>query len=138
MTSTQKNKTITTLLAVLTGSIGGHRFYLHGKNDKWGWLHFISLPISLIIGHFFFGQPGLVIYCPLVLSFLISLLEALIIGLTPDEKWDAQHNPNADYPSESSWPLALILVFTVGFGAIALIGTIARAFDLFYTGGAYG
>jgi len=138
MTPTHKNKTIATLLTVLTGSIGGHRFYLYGKHDKWGWLHFISLPISLLAGHFYFGQPGLATYSPLVLSFLIALLESLVIGLTPDEKWDEQHNPNSEHPSESSWPLALILVFTVGFGAIALIGTIARAFDLFYTGGAYG
>jgi len=111
---------------------------MYGKRDKWGWLHFISLPISLIASHVFFGQPGLVTYSVLVLSFLVALLESLIIGLTPDEKWDALHNPHSEYQSESSWPLALILVLTVGFGAIALIGTIARAFDLFYTGGAYG
>ncbi|WP_422999615.1 NINE protein [Undibacterium sp. Ji67W] len=138
MTSPHKNKTITTLLAVLTGSLGGHRFYMYGKRDKWGWMHFISLPISFIASHLFIGQPGLATYSALVLSFLVSLFEALIIGLTPDEKWDERHNKLSEHPSESSWPLALILVFTVGFGAIALIGTIARAFDLFYTGGAYG
>jgi len=111
---------------------------MYGKSDKWGWLHFLSLPISFVLSHLFIGQPGLVTYSALVLSFLVSLLEALIIGLTPDEKWDERHNRLSERPSESSWPLALILVFTVGFGAIALIGTIARAFDLFYTGGAYG
>jgi hypothetical protein len=32
----------------------------------------------------------------------------------------------------------MILVLTAGIGAITLIGVIARAFDLLYTGGAYG
>ena len=37
-----------------------------------------------------------------------------------------------------SWPLALILVLTMAIGAGALIATLARGFDLLYTGGAYG
>ena len=40
--------------------------------------------------------------------------------------------------SESRWPLAVIIVATVMVGAGMLIATIARLFDLLYTGGAYG
>ncbi|MBR7792876.1 NINE protein [Undibacterium sp. FT147W] len=138
MTATHKNKTFATLLAALAGSVGAHRFYLFGKSDYWGWAHLISLPISLLISHLYFGSQPLLTYSPILLSFLIALLEALVIGLTPDEKWDARHNPQSPKKSSSSWPLALILVMTAGIGAITLIGVIARAFDLLYTGGAYG
>lgn len=138
MTNSHKNKTLTTLLAAVVGSTGLHRFYLSGLHDKWGWLHFISVPLSLILNHVFFGLPGLLTYGPLLLSFLIALLEALVLGLMSDEKWDAHYNQNSGQHSDSSWPLALILVLTVGIGATALIATIARAFDLLYTGGAYG
>ncbi|RYE78204.1 MAG: NINE protein, partial [Oxalobacteraceae bacterium] len=31
-----KNKTLATLLALLFGSIGLHRFYLYGRRDLWG------------------------------------------------------------------------------------------------------
>jgi TM2 domain-containing membrane protein YozV len=138
MIAAHKNKTFTTLLAALAGSVGAHRFYLFGKSDYWGWAHLVSLPISFLISHLYFGSQPLLTYSLFILSFLIALLEALVTGLTPDEKWDARHNPNSTKTSTSSWPLALILVLTAGIGAIALIGVIARAFDLLYTGGAYG
>jgi Mn2+/Fe2+ NRAMP family transporter len=133
-----KSKTVATLLAGVLGSIGAHRFYLAGWKDKWGWLHFATLPISVILANFYFGQPGLLTYSPLILSALLAVLAALIMGLTPDEKWDARHNPDSGEQTHSAWPLALILVLSVALGATALIGVIARAFDLLYTGGAYG
>ena len=138
MTVKQKNKTLATLLAASAGSIGAHRFYLHGWRDKWGWLHFSSLPLSVIIDQVFFGLPGLFAYGLFILSFLTAVIEALTIGLTADEKWDAIYHPHGEYVSASNWPLALLLVFTVGIGAIALIAVLARTFDLLYTGGAYG
>ncbi|MFZ6743223.1 NINE protein [Undibacterium sp. JH2W] len=133
-----KNKTLATLLAAVFGAIGLHRFYLDGKKDKWGWLHFITLPLSMIIHYFYFGKPEIVQYGFLLLSFLIATLEALVMGLTPDEKWDARHNSKSGQASESNWPLALLLVLTLGVGAFVLIAVIARSFDLLYTGGAYG
>ncbi|MFZ6657453.1 NINE protein [Undibacterium sp. TJN19] len=138
MTQTHKNKTLATLLAAVLGAFGAHRFYLRGKKDKWGWLHFIALPISAIIAHFYFGQPGLLTYGLLTLSFLIAILETLVLGLMSDEKWDARFNAGSGKVSDSSWPLALILVLSLGIGAGSLIAVIARAFDLLYTGGAYG
>lgn len=133
-----KNKTLTTFLAVALGVVGAHRFYLHGKKDKWGWLHFCTLPVSLTIHYFYFGQPEIVQYSLLLVSFLIAVLEALVLGLTPDEKWDTRYNARSGKTSASNWPLALLLVLAVGTGAFVLIAAIARAFDLLYTGGAYG
>lgn len=111
-----KNKTLTTFLAALFGGLGAHRFYLYGKKDGWAWVHLALFPLSVF--------PG--------------FIEALVIGLTPDEKWDATHNSGSGRKSESGWPLALVLVLTFGGGAIAVIAAIARTFDLLYTGGAYG
>lgn len=133
-----KNKTLASFLAFLFGGFGIHRFYLGGMSDKWGWLHLLSLPASgLVLAIFpdaqlFFGVM------PLILSYLIAFLEALIIGLTPDEKWDAKHNPASGRTSNSRWPLALLLVLTLGVGTTGLIATIARTFDLLFTGGSFG
>jgi TM2 domain-containing membrane protein YozV len=138
MTGSHKNKTIATLLASLLGALGIHRFYLHGLPDRWGWLHAASLPLSALAAFGANGAPWLFTAMPLVLSMLAGLLEALVIGLTPDDKWDARHNPDSGQQSHSKWPLALLLVLTTGFGATALIAVIARLFDLLLTGGAYG
>ncbi|MFZ6722694.1 NINE protein [Undibacterium sp. Ji49W] len=137
-TTPHKNKALTALLAAVFGCIGLHRFYLAGKKDKWGWLHFSSLPLSMVIHYFYFGKPEIVQYSLLLISFLAAILQALVMGLTPDEKWDAKYNSKSGKTSESTWPLALLLVLTLGVGAFTLIAAIARTFDLLYTGGAYG
>jgi hypothetical protein len=116
MTAKHKNKTLATLLAFILGGLGLHRFYLYGKKDTWAWVHLFLFPFSVYAG----------------------FIEALVIGLTPDEKWDAAHNPDSGRQSESGWPLAILLVLTVGLGAIAVIATMARTVDFLYTGGAYG
>ncbi|SNT01206.1 TM2 domain-containing protein [Noviherbaspirillum humi] len=116
MTATHKNKTFATLLAFILGGIGAHRFYLYGRRDRWAWLHVLLFPLSIFAG----------------------FIEALVIGLTQDEPWDARHNANSGRQSHSGWPLAVLLVLTLGVGATALIATLARIFDLLYTGGAYG
>ena len=116
MTTAHKNKTLATFLAAILGGVGAHRFYLHGKKDIWAWVHVLLFPLSIFA----------------------SFIEALVIGLTPDEKWDEVHNKDSGRQSDSGWPLAVLLVLTFGGGAIAVIAAIARTFDLLFTGGAYG
>lgn len=138
MNTFHKNKTFATLLAALLGGIGIHRFYLHGKKDPWGWLHMASVPVSAILISIWPTLPSFFSIMPLLLSSLIALIEGLVLGLTPDERWDATYNPGSSRQSHSQWPLALLLVLMVGIGATSLIAVIARSFDLLLTGGSYG
>lgn len=132
-----KNKTFATLLALLLGGIGVHRFYLKGATDRLGLLHLCSMPVTGILWGAVQPHPFFVLL-PLLLSYIGGFVEGLVIGLTPDEAWDAQHNKGSGRSSRSNWVLALLLVVILGVGAIVLIGTIARVFDLLYTGGSYG
>lgn len=116
MTTPYKNKTLATFLAAFFGGLGAHRFYLYGKKDVWAWVHVLLFPLSIFA----------------------AFIEALVIGLTADEKWDEAHNTHSDRKSDSGWPLVVLLVLTFGGGAIAVIAAIARTFDLLFTGGAYG
>jgi TM2 domain-containing membrane protein YozV len=138
MPTTHKNKTLATLLATLLGGLGIHRFYLRGAKDRWAWVHLSSVPLSLLAMTIGAGRPQLFLLTPLILSALAGIIEALVLGLTPDEQWDAAYNPGSGSQSSSNWLLALLLVFTLGIGATALIAAIARTFDLLFTGGAYG
>lgn len=137
MTVRHKNKTFATCLATLFGSIGLHRFYLHGMKDRAGWIHFLSAPLSLLLLLALPDQPLLFSAMPLMISAMVGVIEALVIGLTADEKWDAAHNQGGGR-SASGWPLAVLLVLTFGIGAIGIIAAIARTFDLLFTGGAFG
>ena len=133
-----KNKTLATFLALTFGAIGAHRFYLHGPRDRWGLLQLATLPLSLLLSEVAPGWPDLFAAAPLVLSALVAVLVALIMGLTPDEKWDARFNAGSGRQSNSGWLLAILLVLAFGNGAIGLIYVIARSFDLLFTGGSYG
>jgi hypothetical protein len=133
-----KNKTLATLLALLFGSAGLHRFYLYGRRDLWGWVHLATLPLS---GLLMLGKPDTATIFsagPFVLSVLAAFLETLLIGLTPDEKWDARYNPGSGRVSDTGWPVPLMLVLALACGATALIAAIARSFDILLTGGSYG
>lgn len=133
-----KNKTLATLLAFTLGGAGLHRFYLRGGADKWGWLHAAALPACGIVMSAAPAADWYFWYLPLTLSMLAGFLEAIVLGLMPDDKWDAAYNPGSGRHSDSRWPLAVILVATVMVGAGMLIATMARMSDLLYTGGAYG
>jgi len=138
MSVLHKNKTFATLLAAAGGGIGLHRFYLRGLSDKWGWLHAVSLLGCAAVFALWPKADPYFLLLPLILSILVGTLEALVLGLMPDEKWDAAFNACSGKQSDSSWPLAMVLVATLMFGAFGLIATIARLFDLLYTGGIYG
>jgi TM2 domain-containing membrane protein YozV len=138
MPTRHTNKTIATLLALTLGGAGMHRFYVGGLQDRWGWAHFSAVPLSLGLITAGTGWPLIFAASPLILSALIGFIEALVLGLKPDEKWDAQYNRDSGRHSRSGWPLAILLVLTLGIGATALIAVLARTFDMLYTGGAYG
>ena len=138
MPTSHKNKTLATFLAFLFGAIGIHRFYLRGPLDRLGLLHVCCIPVMGIVygaGH----APNVFwVLLPLLVSAIVGFVEALVIGVTPDEKWDARHNPGSGRTSNTSWVVALLLVATMLVGTTVLIGTIARLSDLVNTGGAYG
>lgn len=138
MFTAHKNKTLATFLAVILGGLGAHRFYLRGSLDKLGLVHLASLPVTgLVVGlapeaDWFFKV------LPLLLSYVVGFVEALVIGVTEDEKWDAAFNAGSGKRSNSKWYLALLLVFTMLMGTTTMIATMSRLVDLLYTGGAYG
>lgn len=133
-----KNKTLATFLALLLGFAGLHRFYLHGLSDRWGWLHALSLPLTAVLLSANPELPLLINTAPLVVSMLIASIETFVLGLMQDEKWDVRYNPTSGRTSDSRWPIALMMVLNLFYGATLLLTVLARAFDLMLTGGAYG
>lgn len=133
-----KNKTIATALAFLLGGVGAHRFYLKGSVDRLGLLHVCSLPLAGVIYGVGRGPNPFWVLLPILVSYIAAHIEALVIGLTPDEKWDAVRNDGSGRTSHSNWVLVLLLVLTTLVGATLLIATISRLFDLLFTGGAFG
>lgn len=127
-----KSKTLATWIALIGGSLGLHRFYLHGFRDPWGWL----LPIPTFIGLYGvermreLGQDDQLAWLLIpVLGLVLSgtMLAAIVHGLTPDEKWNARHNPQGGGPRSGGMAVfgaivalmigAGVLMATIAFGA---------------------
>jgi hypothetical protein len=136
--TSHKNKFLTTLLTLVFGAFGLHRFYLYGWQDTWGWVHFASLPLSLGSMTMASDLPWIFTLSPLIISFIAALIEMFVIGLTPDEKWDARHNAHSGKQTHSRWPLAVLLVLSFGGGTTFFFFILARTIDLLYTGGSFG
>lgn len=138
MPTSHKYKTFATFLALLAGGIGAHRFYLRGSLDKIGLMHVASIPLAGLVIGLAPGANEFYKLLPVVLSFLVGYLETLVLGVTPDEKFDAAFNAGSGRKSDTSWVIALLLVGTMLVGTTGLILTMARLVDLLNTGGAYG
>jgi TM2 domain-containing membrane protein YozV len=133
-----KNKTVATALAFLLGGVGAHRFYLQGSVDRLGILHVCSLLLMGMVYGIGRAPNPFYVLLPLIVSCIVGWIEALVLGLMPDARWDARYNEGSGRSSQSGWPVVLLLVLAMLVGATVLIAAIARLFDLLYTGGAYG
>lgn len=139
-TRTHRSKTVAMLFAVFLGGAGAHRFYLHGKRDFLAWNYLLALLLficALIVarGPHSWTVSVLALF---PVSIYIGWIEALVIGLTGDDKWDARFNRDSACRSGSGWPIAVLLVLTFAVGITAFLFSLTRAIDLFLTNGAFG
>ena len=134
--SRYRSKTLATWIAVLGGTLGLHRFYLHGWRDLLGWLY----PWPTLLGLAGvqrmrdFGQDDRVAWLLIpLLGLMISLamLTAIVYGLTPDDKWAARHNPGAP-PRPTGWAPVLGVIAALLLGASVLMGTVAFSGQRFF------
>ena len=131
-----RSKTLATWIALLFGALGLHRLYLRGLGDKLAWLH----PLPSLIGLYgvlrmrALGQDDHLSWLLIPLLGLMlsqAALCAIVYGLTPDEKWDAAHNPGL--PGRSTrWAPVLGVIAALGFLGVVLLGTIAFASEKFF------
>jgi len=132
-----RSKTITAALAFFFGSLGAHRFYLYGKRDLYGWIHLIctlfGIPgVLLLIFTQRTSALGWVLAVPGSISLFSAFLAAIVYGLRPDEKWDAQFNPQSQQNSRSGWPVIFVVIFSLFIGAMLMMASLAVAIDSYF------
>jgi hypothetical protein len=124
-----KSKTLAAWIALLAGSLGLHRFYLHGLRDGWGWLH----PWPTLLGAWGLlrmqqlGQDDRLAWALIPLAGLMvaqGALWAILYGLMPDERWNARFNPQGP-EHKTGWSTVFAVVLALMLGAAVLMATIA-------------
>jgi hypothetical protein len=135
-----KNKTLATWLSFWTGPLGLHRFYLYGFSDMLGWL----LPVPTALGFYGlervqqFGQDDTLSWLLIpLLGFTIAgcALCAIVHGLTPTEKWNAQYNPQASASAPAGrthWGTVIGVVVALFLGTTVLMSSLVFSFQRYF------
>ncbi len=132
-----KSKTLTTLLACAGGVLGLHRFYLYGKRDPFGWMHLLGAVLGLaglviLTGSQLGSLAGWLLALPGDVSLLAGFLAAIVYGLRPDDKWNAQFNAASPVKSRSGWIAVLLVIASLFIGACVLMGGLALCFQTYF------
>jgi TM2 domain-containing membrane protein YozV len=134
-----RNKTLTAALAFLLGSLGAHRFYLYGARDVWGWAHIagtlVGIPgVLLLMATERASAPGWGMAVIGAISVLSAFLAAIVYGLRPDAKWDAQFNAAfaGRRASRSGWTVIFVVIFSLLIGAFLLMTGLALSFQTYF------
>lgn len=124
-----KSKALATWIAVIGGSLGLHRFYLHGFRDGWGWLFVWPTLVGLYgvqrMRHLGGDDHLAWALIPILgVMIAIAMISAIIYGLTPDERWNQRFNPTGPQ-GRMNWATVIGVAVALIIGGGVLMATIA-------------
>src|SRR5215203_3878246 len=117
-----RHKAFAALLASMTGAFGINRLYL---GQGWWWLPLgvtvLSLPLTVGVTNWYQTLPFFVLMLPVVAGFI----QALVIALMPDDRFDARFNAGQARRNHSGWGAVLVAIAPLLGVAIVLVTSIA-------------
>ena len=124
-----RHKALAALFASLGGALGINRLYL-GQKLWWLPLAITTLTVPLLIGvrNWYQSPAFFVMMIPVTAGFI----QALVIALMPDDRFDAVYNAGSSRKNQSGWDAVLVAIATLAGGAIALMATLALLFQTYY------
>jgi len=126
-----RHKALAGLLAFLLGWAGAHWWYL-GRRHGWLPLLFSLLALGTAFrAETWYFHPGFFLF---LLPAVAGFIEALVICLTPDAKFDAKYNAGSDRRNESGWGAVLVAAATLAIGTAILMLGIVLLFQSFFEG----
>ena len=135
----KNSKLIFCALGFFFPGTGFNCFYLQGFKSFWAWVQFIALlggiaGWGLLKAAHFHSVPGWILVTFGFIAIEASWLTTIVLGLRPDEKWDAQFNPGIDESkrTRSGWPVILTVIFSLVFGAGVMMTFLAISFEQFF------
>ncbi len=106
------------LFALVFGWLGLHRWYLGARG---AWLYpMLSMPLMgwALRTDPWFRQPGFFAFSLIV---VIALVEAIVISLTRDARWDARLNANSGRVSANRWaPVFIAIASLIGAAMLGM------------------
>jgi hypothetical protein len=126
-----RHKALAGLLSAVLGWAGAHWWYL-GRRHGW-----IPLLFSLIVmgtalrDEAWYFHPGFFLF---LIPAVAGFIEALVICLTPDAKFDAKYNVGQARRSKTGWGPILVAIPTLAIGTAILMIGITFMFQRMFVG----
>ena len=123
------HKALAALLAALGGAVGANRLYL-GQKRWWLPLSVTAFTLPLLIGvRNWYQTPAFFV---LMIPVTAGFIQALVIALMHDDRFDARFNAHTERRNRSGWDAVLVAIATLAGGAVALMTAIALLFQTYY------
>jgi len=124
-----RHKAFAALLAAAAGALGANRLYL-GQRLWWLPLAITAVTLPFIVGvdSWYQTAPFFLLMVPVVAGFI----QAQVIALMPDDRFDARFNPGHTRRNRSGWDAVLVAIGTLLGGGIVLVSTIALATQTYF------
>lgn len=124
-----RHKALAALLASLTGALGLDRLYL-GQPFWWVPLGISAAALAWLIGaRPWYQAPAFFV---LMIPVTAGFIHALVLALTPDDRFDDRFNSGQLRRNRSGWDAVLVAIATLAGGAIALMATLALLFQTYF------
>lgn len=124
-----RRKSLAAFLAFVLGALGVHRLYLDMR--RW-WLSLaitaLMLPLLIGVRNWYQTPPFFILMVPVVAGFI----EALVLALMPDDKFDARFNADSGRRNHSGWDAVLVAIATLLIGATVLMTAIVLLFQTIF------
>lgn len=124
-----RSRLVAGLLAFLVGFSGAHRRYL----GAWWWPLYplVALPaIGLALrAEPWYRHPGFFVAALVVVA---AMFEAILFGITPNERWDARHNAGVERRSSGGWSNVFVAIAALMIGAVLLMAVLALALETLF------
>jgi hypothetical protein len=139
VTSHFKNKTLAVFLAAVFGSLGAHRFYLEGRSSWRAWCYCIAFFMLFAFGlDYSLRDPAFGLHMPYDifrpamllagLPGLVAMLDAILLALTPDQRFDERFNTGQARHNQSGGMVVTLAALSLAVGAGIM--TLMLAVDL--------
>lgn len=125
---------------MLVGPLGLHRMYLYGWVDWKTWLYPIPTALGIYginrVQSFGLDDQWSWLLIPLLgFTLAVCALQAILIGLTPEDQWNQKFNPQAQHDmqsGETNWLTIGAIVSSLLIGTTILMASLAFSFQRYF------
>jgi hypothetical protein len=124
-----RHKAVAGLLALLFGWAGAHWWYL-GRRHGWVLLLFSLVMIgSALRTEVWYQSPAFFLF---LVPTVVSHIEAIVLCLMSDERFDARYNAGSPRRSRTGWAPVLVAILALLLGVTVMISGLAIGVETVY------